>query len=175
MIVSTRSVASVGSARAARRRTASRLIVPESFANSLDAIEAASPAAAVAQAPASVVLGAAHPGDRAVLAQFLADLAAAPAIVGELVALYIEQHPRLAIWFVARAAAARADALDQIEAAARWREVCGAGPLAELIRAATAIACPPPPEPEPASAPVILDLDVELGDDEWGDDRWVAL
>jgi hypothetical protein len=166
MIVSARSVASVGSPRAARRRSASQLLVPESFASSLDAIEAAAPSAAVAQAPASVVMSAAHPGDRAVFEQFLADLAAAPAIVGELVALYIEQHPRLAIWFAARAAAARDDALEQIEAAARWREVCGAAPLAELIRAATAIACPPA-DPEPAPPPVILDLDAL--DEDWLD------
>ena len=169
MIVSTRSVSSVSARTSQQGRRGGRLIVPESFASMLDRVEEASPSAAVAQAPAPLVLSAARPDDRAVLAQFLADLAAAPAIVGELVALYVEQHPRFAIWFVARATAACPDALGQIEAAARWREVCGAAALADLIRAATAIACPPA-EPEPAPPPpVIVDLDAfDLDDDDGG-------
>lgn len=167
MIGSVRSVSSVSSRASHQRRRRGALIVPESFASVLERIEEAAPPAALAGAPAPLMLSAAHPADRAVLAQFLADLATAPGIVGELVALYIEQHPRLAIWFVARAAAACPDALEQIEAAARWREVCGAVALAELIRAATAIACPTP-EPEPAASSVILDLDPDLDWESYG-------
>lgn len=167
MIISTQSVSAVSSRTSQQRRRGARLIVPEGFASVLERIEEAAPSAAVAQAPAPLFVGSAHPDDRAVFAQFLADLAAAPEIVGELVALYIEQHPRLAIWFVARATAACPDALPQIDAAARWREVCGAAALAELIRAATAIACPPP-APEPAAPPVILDLDQDFDWDDYG-------
>ena len=163
MIVSARSASSIGSARLARRRSGTRLVAPESFASVLERVEAAQPSADVAPGPAPLILGTPEPGDRAVLAQFLADLAAAPQIVGELVALYVEQHPRLGVWFAARAAAASTEALRQIEAAARWREVCGAAALAELIRAAVAIACPPA-DPEPAPPSVILDLDWDLDD-----------
>jgi hypothetical protein len=163
MTLSTRAVSSLSPASPARRRGAARVVVSEGFASVLERIEAAAPPAAVSSGPAPVVVSATPPGDRAVLAQFVADLAAAPVIVGELVALYVEQHPRLAIWFAARAARARADAPEQIEAAARWREVCGAAALAELIRAALAIACPSA-EPEPAPPPVILDLDADFDD-----------
>lgn len=161
MGLTTRSISSLTPAGAVRRRVGLRLVAAESFSAILDRIEPAVPSTPVARGPVPVFLTAAAPGDRVVLAQFLADLAAAPAIAGELVALYVEQHPRLAIWFAARAVAARADAADQIEAAARWREVCGATALAELIRAALAIACPPA-APDPAPPPVILDLDLDV-------------
>jgi hypothetical protein len=164
MSLTTRSISSIAPARVARRAGGSRVIVPESFSGVLERIEAATPSAAVARGPAPVFVRAEPPGDRAVLAQFLSDLAAASDIVGELVALYTEQYPRLAIWFTARAARARADAAEKIEAAARWREVCGATALAELIRAALAIACPPP-EPEPREPPVILDVGIDWDDD----------
>lgn len=157
MSVTTRSISSIVPARVVRRPVGARVIVPESFSGVLERIEAAASSAAVAHGPAAPFVRAEPPGDRALLAQFLADLAAAPDIVGELVALYTEQYPRLAIWFAARAARSRADAAEKIEAAARWREVCGATTLAELIRAALAIACPPP-EPEPREPPVILDI-----------------
>jgi hypothetical protein len=169
MTMSTRAVSSVSAAQSPPRRAASRLIASEAFASILEGIEEAPPPASVASPPSPVAVSAVPSGDRAILMQFIADLAAAPDVTGELVALYIEQHPRLAVWFAARAVRFRADAAGEIEAAARWREVCGAVPLAELIRAALAIACPPEPQPDAAPA-VILDLDMDLdaGDlDDW--------
>ena len=170
MTLSTRAVSSLSPASPSRRRPASRVIASESFASVLERIEEATPPATIASEPAPLTVSTAEPGDRAVLAQFVADLAVAPDIVGDLVALYVEQYPRLAIWFAARAARSRVDAIEKIEAAARWREVCGAMALAELIRAALAIACPPD-EPAPAAPPVILDVDFEFADDD--DGNWV--
>lgn len=158
MSLVTRSVSAATPARAARRPAGARVIASQSFSDILDRVEAAAPSATVAGGPPPVFVCAPESTDRAVLAQFLADLVMAPEIVGELVALYVEQHPRLAIWFAARAARARPDAAEKIEAAARWRDVCGAQPLADLIRAALAIACPPL-EPPPRPPPVILDIE----------------
>jgi len=168
MNLSTRAVSSLSAATLRRRRPSSRLIASESFAAILESIEEVLPPASVASAPSPVVVSAMPSGDRAVLMQFVADLAAAPEIAGELVALYVEQHPRLAIWFAARAVRVRAEAAADIEAAARWRETCGLTALAELIRAALAIACPPEPQPGLAAPAVILDLDVGLDEfDDW--------
>jgi len=166
MTMSTRAVSSVSATQSRRRRGGSRLVASEAFASILERIEEAPPPASVAGAPPPVAVSAAPSGDRAILMQFVADLAAAPDIAGELVALYVEQHPRLAIWFAARAVRFRADAVGEIEAAARWREVCGLAALAELIRSALAIACPPAPQPDPAPA-VILDLDLDIDDWDW--------
>lgn len=165
MTLSTRAVSSLSPASLLRRRPAARVVPSEAFASLLERVEEAEPPATVASEPVPLAVSTAEPGDRAVLIQFVTDLAAAPDIVGDLVALYVEQHPRLAIWFAARAARSCADAIEKIEAAARWREVCGAVALAELIRAALTIACPPV-EPEPAAPPVILDLDFEFFDDD---------
>ncbi len=168
MSLSIRAVSSLSATQRSRCRGGSRLIASESFASILESIEEAPPPATVANAPSPVVVTAVPSADRAVLMQFVADLAAAPEIAGELVALYVEQYPRLAIWFAGRAVRVRADAADEIEAAARWRETCGLGGLAELIRAALAIACPPEPQPELAAPAVILDLDIALDEfDDW--------
>jgi hypothetical protein len=124
-------------------------------------VVAAAHGAAVAQGRAPFFSSAALRRERAAVEQFLADLAAAPDIVGELVALYVEQYPRLALWFVARALKVREDAALRIAAAARWREVCGAEALAEMIFVALDYALPP--EPEPARGPpLILDIDEGL-------------
>ena len=168
MTMSTRAVSSLSAANWPRRRDGWRLVASEAFASILERIEEAPAPATVASAPPPVVVTAVPSADRAILTQFVADLAAAPDIVGELVALYVEQHPRLAIWFAARAVRARDDAAEKIETAARWREVCGALALADLIRAALAIASPPI-EPDPAEPPVILDLDFDLDDLDAGD------
>lgn len=167
MTLSTRAVSSASAAYSPRRRGGSRLIASESFASILESIEEAAPPPDIASAPAPVLVTAVPSADRAILMQFVADLTAAPEIAGELVALYVEQYPRLAIWFAARAVRFRADAAAEIEAAARWRETCGLQALAELIRAALGMACPP--EPQPISAPaVILDLDIDLDElDDW--------
>jgi hypothetical protein len=150
-----------------RRRGGSRLIAAESFASILECIEEAAPPPDIARAPAPVIVSAVPPGDRAILMQFVADLAAAPEIAGELVALYVEQYPRLAIWFAGRAVRFRADAAQEIEAAARWRETCGLEALADLIRSGLAIACPRT-EPDMAAPAVILDLDIDLEEfDDW--------
>jgi hypothetical protein len=166
MTLSTRAVSSLSAAHAPHRRGGgSRLVAAESFASILDRIEEAAPPASVANAPRPVVVSGLPSGDRAILMQFTADLTAAPDIAGELVALYVEQYPRLAIWFAARAVRFRADVAGEIEAAARRREVYGLEALAELIRAALAMACPPT---EPGAAPaVILDLAIDLDDWDW--------
>ena len=167
MNLSTRAVSSLSRAQSSRRRSPSRLIASESFASLLESIEEPAPSPAIARAPAPVVVSAPPLADRAILMQFVADLAAAPDIAGELVALYVEQYPRLAIWFAARAVRFRKEAAAEIEAAARWRESCGLEALAELIRSALAIACPSAPHDAAAPA-VIVDLDIELEEfDDW--------
>ncbi|HEX9465057.1 MAG TPA: hypothetical protein VGB82_20850 [Alphaproteobacteria bacterium] len=132
----------------------------DGLATAAERVQAAAPPARVAKGPAPVFSGVDLPQDRGVVEQFCADLAAAPEIVGELVALYVEQYPRLALRFVALAVKVRLDAAMQIEAAARWREVCGAVLVAELMRAALDFALPPV-DPEPLPAAVVLDLDGE--------------
>jgi hypothetical protein len=168
MSLSIRAVSSLSAPHVSRGRGGSRLIASQSFASILESIEEAPPPATVATAPSPVVVSAVPSADRAVLMQFTADLAAAPEIAGELVALYVEQYPRLAIWFAGRAVRFRAQAAAEIEAAARWRETCGLAALAELIRAALAIACPRDPEGDVPTPAVILDLDIAPDEvDDW--------
>jgi hypothetical protein len=119
-------------------------------------VSAATGAASVAQGRAPYFAIPALPADRPVLEQFVADLAVAPEITGELVALYAEQYPRLAIAFVARALKMQRDAALQIEAAAHRREDGGLADLAGLIYAALDILLPPLPD-DPS--PVVLDID----------------
>jgi len=154
------SAGAIGSgARLTLRRSAAASTAPPAtpgaFAALLEQVTAAPPSGSVADGVAAAIGRGRPPQDRSVLRSFLDDLAAAPEIVGELVALYVEQHPRLALRFVKLALMLRPGALDQIEAGARWREVCGAAQLADVIRGAVLLAAPPEPEPSPA---VILDL-----------------
>ncbi len=155
-------MSSAGAIRAAalasprRAAAASQSTAPGTFAALLEEVTAAPACAAVADGLAAAVGRGRPPQDQGVLRSFLDDLGAAPEIVGELVALYIEQHPRLALRFVRLALMLRPGAASQIEAAARWREVCGARQLADVIRGAVLLASPPPePSPEPA---VIVDF-----------------
>jgi len=98
--------------------------------------------------------------ERPILDEFLRDIAAAPEIAGELVALYAEQYPALALRFVTRAVRCLPDAASAILAAARRREaVYGLEGVALVLQAAVALAAPPPEMPE--LPPVILDLDCE--------------
>lgn len=150
----------IGLARPAASRTATatraaQSVTPGSFAALVEEVTAAPPSATVADGLAAAISRGRPPRDRSLLRSFLGDLAAAPEIAGELVALYIEQHPRLALRFVKLALMLRPGAAAEIEAAARWREVCGATQLADVIRGAALLATPPEPEPSPA---VILDL-----------------
>jgi hypothetical protein len=124
---------------------------------------------APARSPAELARGAApvfaaqsSAGDLPILEQFTADLAAAPEIVGELVALYAEQHPRLTMAFAARAVKRSASGADEIEAAARRREVGGLVELAQLIYAALDCVLPRSEAPE-APPPVVVDIEFLAG------------
>lgn len=171
MILRAGAVSSARSSPLPRRVTgvAAGFAVAEGMASAVERVAAAPQLSDIAQGPAPLFFSAASPQEREVLQQFLADLAVAPEIAGELVALYVEQHPRFAFWFVARALSLRADSAAQIEAAARWREVCGATALAELIRAALGLAAPPA-EPVFITPPVIVDI-AYLGTD--APDDWI--
>src|SRR6185437_16495508 len=114
MTLSTRAVSSLSMAPSRHRRSPSRLIASESFASILESIEEAAPPPEIASAPSPVLVSAVPSGDRAILMQFVADLAAASEIAGELVALYVEQYPRLAIWFAGRAVRVRPAAASEI-------------------------------------------------------------
>lgn len=98
--------------------------------------------------------------ERPILADFLRDIAAAPEIAGELVALYAEQYPGLALRFVSRAINRMPDVAPAILAAAGRREAAyGLEAVALVLQAAVALAAPPPEEP--LLPPVILDFDCE--------------
>ncbi len=125
-------------------------------AGEIEPIVAAQSPATVARGPAPHFAAGASVNDRPILARFAADLAVAPDIAGELVALYAEQYPRLAVAFVIRAVSARADAAVQIETAARRREVAGLRDLAFLLYDALDCVLPSLDEPPP---PILLDLD----------------
>ena len=164
MIGSAAAVSSVAPPRPSggeRRKHAGRFAIAEGVSSAADPIRGAARPASVAEGVRPWVGGIDLPQDRGVIEQFCADLATAPQLAGELMALYAEQYPRLALRFAAIAVKECRDAPQQIEAAARWREVCGAVLLAELIRAALALACPPA-EPAPPLVPAdVLDLDAE--------------
>jgi hypothetical protein len=130
-------------------------VLADGVATSVPEVTAASGAAPVAQGRAPYFARPELPADRPVLEQFVADLAVAPEILGELVALYVEQYRHLAIAFVARALKVQRDAAVQIEVAARRREEGGLTELAELIYTALDLVLPPLPDEPP---PVILDI-----------------
>jgi hypothetical protein len=98
--------------------------------------------------------------ERPILEGFVRDIVAAPEIAGELVALYAEQHPALALRFVTRAVSRVPSVAAAILFAAKRRAaVHGLEAVALVLQAAVALAAPPPEEPE--LPPVILDLDCE--------------
>jgi hypothetical protein len=98
--------------------------------------------------------------ERPILEGFLRDLAVAPELAGELVALYAEQHPALVLRFVSRAVSRVPDGAAAILAAARRREAAhGLEGVALVLQAAVALAAPIPEAP--ALPPVILDFDCE--------------
>ena len=151
----------IGSARPTMSRTTTparlaQSVAPGTFAALVEEVTAAPPSAGVADGLAAAIARGRPPQDRSLLRAFLSDLATAPELVGELVALYIEQHPRLALRFVKLALMLRPGAAAEIEAAAHWRAVSGAAQLADVIRGAVLLASPP--EPEPPAPAVILDL-----------------
>lgn len=98
--------------------------------------------------------------ERPILDDFVRDIVAAPEIAGELVALYAEQHPALALRFVTRAVSRVPDVASAILYAAKRRQsACGLEAVAQVLEAAVALAAPP--AEEPTLPPVILDLDCE--------------
>lgn len=113
------------------------------------------PPLVASQAHAIVVRPSVAP-EQPLLDRFVDDMLAAPQIVGELVALYVEQHPLLALRFVALALRRHGDAALWIEDAAERRSRYGFDALATVLRAALALADPLPEEPESPS--VILDI-----------------
>ncbi len=160
IIQPSRSVSAAVPARSAPRaaRAAVRFTLIDGIACTAEEVSATSAAPEIAEGYTPLIADDAPTVERAVLERFLGDLATAPEIVGELVALYVEQYPRLAIWFAARALRACADAQAQIEAAAERRAAHGLTALADLIAGGLALALPPrEPDPPPAP-PVILDI-----------------
>ncbi len=103
--------------------------------------------------------GPVFPADRQILKDFASDIATAPEIVGELTALYVEQHPRLAIRFVARAAAFRPWAVEDIERAATRRQGYGLHRLAALMLSALDLVT------APREAAVLLPAYLDVLDD----------
>lgn len=101
--------------------------------------------------------------ERTILQRFLADLAVAPDLTGELVALYVEQHPPLALRFVAAALRLDTTAAVAIKVAAERRAAHGLGTLALVLLGALALAAPPAMDADPP--PVIVDIDLELDRD----------
>ncbi len=98
--------------------------------------------------------------ERPILDGFLRDLAVAPELAGELVALYTEQHPTLVLRFVSRAVSRVPDVASEILVAAKRREAAhGLEGVALVLQAAVALAAPVPEFP--ALPPVILDFDCE--------------
>lgn len=98
--------------------------------------------------------------ERPILEGFLRDLAVAPELAGELVALYAEQHPALVLRFVSRAVSRVPDVASSILLAAKRREAAhGLEGVALVLQAAVALAAPVPEFP--ALPPVILDFDCE--------------
>jgi len=98
--------------------------------------------------------------ERTILEGFVRDLAVAPELAGELVALYAEQHPSLVLRFVSRAVSRVPDVASAILLAARRREAAhGLEGVALVLQAAVALAAPLPEAP--ALPPVILDFDCE--------------
>lgn len=98
--------------------------------------------------------------ERPILEGFLRDLAVAPELAGELVALYAEQHPALVLRFVSRAVSRVPDVATAILLAAKRRETAhGLEGVALVLQAAVALAAPIPEAP--ALPPVILDFDCD--------------
>ncbi len=98
--------------------------------------------------------------ERPILDGFLSDLAVAPELAGELVALYAEQHPALVLRFVSRAVSRVPDVACAILVAAKRREAArGLEGVALVLQAAVALAAPLPETP--TLPPVILDFDCE--------------
>src|SRR5256885_13704799 len=91
-------------------------VLADGVAASTAEVTAAASTPSVAQGRAPFFAQPELPTDRLVLEQFIADLAVAPDIAGELVALYVEQYRHLAVAFVARALKMQRDAALQIEA-----------------------------------------------------------
>lgn len=109
----------------------------------------------------SSVISIEHP----ILQRFMADLAAAPELAGELVALYVEQYPQMTLRFVAVALRADPAASEAIAAAARRRESHGLRGMALVLLAALALAAPS--EPTLDTPPVILDIGGGSFDDDF--------
>jgi hypothetical protein len=125
----------------------------------------ATAASAVREAPtAALVVPEARPiivspvasAERTILERFLADLAVAPDLAGELVALYVEEHPLLTLRFVTAALEFDRMAALAIAAAAARREAHGLRTLALVLLGALALTAPPAPELD--TPPVILDI-----------------
>ena len=145
-------------------RAAPVLNIGGGFACGAAAGIATGPGAIIAAVAPPLVAGHAHAiivrpsvvPEQPLLDRFVGDMAAAPEIVGELVALYVEQHPLLALRFVSLALRRHADAALWIEEAAERRAAFGFAALATVLRAALSLAAPAPEEPEIPS--VILDI-----------------
>lgn len=114
----------------------------------------------VAEQARPILLRPAVSFERPILDGFLRDLAVAPELAGELVALYAEQHPALVLRFVSRAVSRVPDVASAILLAAKRREAAqGLEGVALVLQAAVALAAPIPEAP--ALPPVILDFDCE--------------
>lgn len=134
----------------------------------------ASAASAVREAPSTalvmpevrpIIVSPVASAERSVLERFGTDLAVAPELAGELVALYVEQHPQLTLRFVAAALRADPAAGAAIAEAARRREVYGLRSLALVLLAALALVAPS--EPELDTPPVIVDIGLGYFDDDF--------
>jgi len=145
-------------------RAAPSLLIGGGFACGAAAGIAAGPGAVTAAVAPPLVASETHAiivrpsviPEQPVLDRFVGDLAAAPQIVGELVALYVEQYPPLALRFVSLAVRRYPEAPAAIAEAADRRAAFGFAALATVLHAAVALAAPAPDEPETPS--VILDI-----------------
>jgi hypothetical protein len=126
------------------------------IATAASAVRAAPKAVLVVPEARPIIVSPVASAERTILRRFLADLAAAPDLVGELVALYVEEHPPLALRFVSAALRLDPLAASAIAAAAARREAHGLQTLALVLQGALALAAPPAPELD--TPPVILDI-----------------
>jgi hypothetical protein len=125
------------------------------------AVGEAAPPSLVASEARPIIVSPVASAERPILERFMADLATAPELVGELVALYVEQHPQLTLRFAAAALHAQPAAGAAIAQAARRRDAYGLGGLALVLLAALALLAPAEVLDTP---PVILDIGDGTGD-----------
>lgn len=111
-------------------------------ASPFTAVDEVPDGAGVATESRPIIVSSVASAERSILERFLEELAIAPELAGELVALYVEQHPLLTLRFVTTALEADPQAAPRIRDAAALRAAAGLRGLALVMQAALALAAP---------------------------------